>query len=236
MTSAPSGTPRFDRYILRTINLEGARTFYAGLLGEVFWRGTVEIVPLPDRARAAGAPAHWLGSIGVAEPDVMAARLCDAGAITLGPPRPLENGRLHPLKDPSGAVMAVGPSHASGEPAVWHAHLSLDPEASSQVYARTFGWHMGAGGITGTGDRYRPFGWTPEGESAGSFLDGARRPGIHTQWLFFFAVDDLDAAAARVRRLGGTALTEVDSGAGTLLPCDDPQGAAFGLWQRPRSS
>jgi predicted enzyme related to lactoylglutathione lyase len=150
----------------------------------------------------------------------------------------MESGRLHPLKDPSGAVMGVGPAAGAGVtegPDVWHAHLSLDPEAASQVYARTFDWRIGTGGVTGEGDRYQPFGWSPGDESAGSFLDSARRPGVHTQWLFFFAVDEIDQAADRVRQLGGTALASVDSGAGTLLPCDDPQGAAFGLWQRPRS-
>jgi predicted enzyme related to lactoylglutathione lyase len=53
----------------------------------------------------------------------------------------------------------------------------------------------------------------------------------------FFAVDDLDAALARVRELGGE-LVPFDHGEDTRFGrfafCKDDQGSAFGLHERPR--
>jgi len=55
---------------------------------------------------------------------------------------------------------------------------------------------------------------------------------IHPQWLFFFPVLDLEASLSRVQSLGGLALRPIKAPSGDLAaPCDDPQGAAFGLIQ-----
>ena len=59
----------------------------------------------------------------------------------------------------------------------------------------------------------------------------ARWQGIHTHWLFFLPVKDLDKAAGRVRALGGTAMEALAAGGARLVICEDPQGAAFGLAQ-----
>ena len=55
---------------------------------------------------------------------------------------------------------------------------------------------------------------------------------MHPQWLFFFRTPDLDSALARVRELGGLALPASTLPEGhRVAACDDPQGAAFGLFQ-----
>jgi hypothetical protein len=57
----------FCRYVLRTTDVEAGRRFYAQAIGlEVPPGGTagasaLEAWPLHERARAAGAPSHWLG-------------------------------------------------------------------------------------------------------------------------------------------------------------------------------
>lgn len=48
----------------------------------------------------------------------------------------------------------------------------------------------------------------------------------------YFDVDDIDAAAARVRELGGEASDRRPvPGTGWIAICADPQGNDFGLWQ-----
>jgi predicted enzyme related to lactoylglutathione lyase len=55
---------------------------------------------------------------------------------------------------------------------------------------------------------------------------------VHAQWLYFFRTMDLDRALARVRELGGLTLPPSTTPDGHFLAaCDDPQGAAFGLYQ-----
>ena len=77
------------------------------------------------------------------------------------------------------------------------------------------------------------FAWAVGGPTVGSFADTVRQPGIHTQWMFFFAVADLEAAAAAVRARGGIVVGTMSTSAGDLVaPCDDPQGGAFALFQR----
>ena len=60
----------------------------------------------------------------------------------------------------------------------------------------------------------------------------ASLPGVHTQWLFFFRTADLETSLAKVRAHGGLTLPAARTPRGDLVAaCDDPQGAAFGLYQ-----
>jgi len=61
--------------------------------------------------------------------------------------------------------------------------------------------------------------------------------------LVFFAVDDMDAAVARVAELGGSIVDlEVEGDAestarfGRFRLCRDDQGSSFGLHERPRAA
>ena len=48
----------------------------------------------------------------------------------------------------------------------------------------------------------------------------------------YFAVDDINASAARVKDLGGTAGEPAPvPGMGWFSVCADPEGNGFGLWQ-----
>ena len=103
-----------------------------------------------------------------------------------------------------------------------------DPERAHAFYGALFGWQL---------DRV----------GGGFSIDGLNVPGgIHggdagASPYLFFRVDDVDAAAARVRELGGTVEDvegEADAGSiarfGRFKLCRDDQGSAFGLHQPPR--
>ncbi|MFC7983189.1 VOC family protein [Streptomyces sp. NPDC057336] len=103
-----------------------------------------------------------------------------------------------------------------------------DPERGRAFYGGLFGWTLepgpsGRGFAIGTGG-------VPGGLHGG---DAGASP------YLFFRVDDLDAALARVRELGGSVEDpgEEDAGSaarfGRFALCRDNQGSAFGLHEPP---
>ncbi|MFM9608611.1 VOC family protein [Streptomyces niveiscabiei] len=104
-------------------------------------------------------------------------------------------------------------------------------------------------GLTATKEFYGElFGWEFQpgprqlGAYARALLDGRHVAGIGqlpadrhlpVAWTPYFATDDIDRDAERVRLCGGTVgVGPLDAGdAGRLAICSDPAGAVFGLWQ-----
>jgi uncharacterized protein len=224
---------RFSRYQLRTTDVDGARAFYTELFGASFWKGGVDVQPLPAAAAARGATPHWLGHIGVDDAVPPMYRFFDAGATRLGAPPP--DGRDSAgvvLRDPFGAVVALTPSGdaMAEERVAWHLHASRDEERALSLYADILGWTAVERQDLAERGRHVTFAWDDAGRPVGSLCDMARRPHVHAQWLFFFATADLDSSLARVRDLGGLTLRPSTTADGRrVAACDDPQGAAFGL-------
>ena len=122
---------RLCRYVLRTTDVAAARAFYAELLGDGFWRATLDVVPLPERARAAGAPSHWAGYIAVEEADFDAkqAAFVAAGSAQLGPMTRDDSGaRSAWFQDPMGARVGL----YSGVPGA-HPPVALRAPGPSQI-------------------------------------------------------------------------------------------------------
>ena len=107
-----------------------------------------------------------------------------------------------------------------------------DSERAQAFYAELFGW---------TFERV-------EGGQGPSAVAGAGVPGgIHggdpgVSPYVFFSVEEMDAAASRVRDLGGTAETMGDGSDensetvahfGRFMLCTDDQGSSFGLHEPP---
>jgi predicted enzyme related to lactoylglutathione lyase len=226
---------RVCSYELRTTDLDSARAFYSDVVISPFWGADVRLVPLPDRAVAAGAPAHWLGHVGVADVAATAERILALGGQQLGPTQRDGDGSPHiVLRDPFGSVLALSPPRTPvAAPVAWHLLNTRDHERAFAMYAALFGWTATEAADLGQGmGRHQPFSWDESGRTVGSVADTARAPHIHPQWLFFFRVDDMDGALERTRAGGGTVLARMTTPGGDLLaPCEDPQGAAFALFQ-----
>lgn len=105
-----------------------------------------------------------------------------------------------------------------------------DAERGRAFYEGLFGWEFepgpsGAGWVIGAPNV--PGGMHPGDRGASPYV--------------FFGVDDMDAALARLRELGGT-VDETDAGEdddsvarfGRFKFCRDDQGSPFGLHQPPR--
>jgi predicted enzyme related to lactoylglutathione lyase len=225
--------PRFSRFDLRTSDADAARRFYSKVLGHeraVIW-------PLHEQAVARGAKPHWLGTIGVDEVEQTAEAFAARGAERLGPTRPAAGGGLAAvLRDPGGALLAVGSRPAVDENpgVVWHVLNTRDSAQALKNYAELFGWQPTTRVETGAHGAFQQFAW--EGlAAAGAIGDVALRPGVHPHWLFFFEVGSLDEALASARSEGGLVLEPMALPNGArVCVCDDPQGAAFALRERPR--
>lgn len=108
----------------------------------------------------------------------------------------------------------------------WFEHVSGDPARAQGFYGELFGWTTVQVPVGDT-----PYAMIHHGERriGGYFA----MPGAPTGWLPYLQVAEVRAAVARVRELGGRIVRDVHpAGAlGQLAIVEDPQGAAFALWQ-----
>lgn len=219
---------RFVRYELRTTEVPAARAFYAAVLGHA----PPEVVPLPAEAAARGAPAHWLGHLGVDDVDGAARAFVDRGATRLGPTRRTDRGQVALVRDPGGAVVALATPSTSraGIDVAWHQLCTGDLVRATTSYAALFGWGLTGDLDLGSLGVHRRFAWEEGGVSVGAFFDAAQLPGAHPHWLFHLRVDDLEVALSAIAAGGGRVVgPTVAVGEVRVAMCEDPQGAAFAL-------
>ncbi|HXY59365.1 MAG TPA: VOC family protein [Methylocystis sp.] len=118
---------------------------------------------------------------------------------------------------------------------VWHELATTDLESAKAFYAHVVGW--GAQDTPQAGFSYSLF-TLPDGPVAGLMKlpeDAETRVAPH--WLGYVAVDDVDLAVERLRRLGGAVyVPPADiSGVSRFSIVADPQQATFALIQRLRT-
>jgi uncharacterized protein len=119
---------------------------------------------------------------------------------------------------------------------VWYELTTTDVAAATAFYTRVMGW--GAWDASAPG---RPYVLFVDGKSAISGLarlpDDARQMGVEPSWVGYVGVDDVDAAAERITRLGGTVHVPPTDVAdiSRFSVFTDPQNARLALfkWRRP---
>jgi len=231
----------FFRYVLRTTDSTAARAFYAEALGLALPDGrsetsALEAWPLHEQALARRAVPHWLGQLAVDDVAGTVDRLIALGSVPLGPTAQAPDGTsFATLRDPFGSPIGVRTrgGEVDDSPVAWHQLHTHDIDSAWGFYHQLFGWAqkqtLDVPGLVGG---VRLFAWNEAAAAVGGMSNSARLPGVHTHWLFFLPVGDLDEMAARVRARGGTALAPLALPGGMrLVACEDPQGAAFGLAQ-----
>ena len=217
---------RFGGYLLRTVDVAAARAFYGVLLRD----GCPDVVELSAAARARGAQPHWLGWLASPAPEALVDGFLARGAVALGP----TGGPIVALRERSGALVGVAGDRGAAVrgDVVWHQLWAHDRAVALGDYAALCGWvPTTTARLPGLGEQRR-FAWATDTPEVGAVGQVDEVSGVHPQWLFAFAVDDLDAAIATVRATGGLALDPVVLPSGDrVVGCDDPQGAAFALLQ-----
>jgi uncharacterized protein len=250
---------RFVWYELMTTDMEAAKTFYASVVG---WRTQNASAPgsayclftiggspvaglmnLPEEARRTGAEPHWIGYVAVDDVDAAVDRIKRLGGMAHVPPTDVPGvSRFSIVADPQRATLALVKGQKSGQaqsagPGApgrvgWRELLAANWEKAFAFYAELFGWqkadsHVGAMGT------YQ--GFSAGGEPIGGmFTKPATLP--LPFWLYYFNIDDIEAATTRVEAGGGQILYGPAQAPGGvwIAHCTDPQGALFALLDRRR--
>lgn len=222
---------RFVQFQLRTTDVSTSRKFYATVLGD----GAVDIEPLPEQARARGAPAHWLGHLGVENVEEAVRAFAGRGATQLSPTRQTKDGgRVAILRDPGEAIVAVATETTTARwsqpEVVWQDLYVTNVGRTVDAYCALFEWQLLDRRDLGPHGVHQAFTWQAGKPSIGSIVDVAGLAGVHSHWLFYFRVDTLAPALAAVRAAGGVVVgpAELPNGSRAAI-CVDPQGAAFAL-------
>jgi predicted enzyme related to lactoylglutathione lyase len=249
---------RFVWYELMTTDTASARLFYGSVVGwgtrdasqpgmtyTLFTVGespVAGLMDLPEQARQMGSPPSWLGYISVADVDAAAAKAVSlGGAVHVQPADIPQVGRFAVLSDPQKCVITLfsplpmpSPPQdpAPGTPGYvgWHELCATDWQKAFEFYAAMFGWQKGEPVDMGEMGTYQLFTTAGRSMPIGGMFN--KPPSMPTPfWLFYFNVDDIDAALARVQSGGGKLLNgpmQVPGG-DWIVQCLDPQGAMFAL-------
>jgi predicted enzyme related to lactoylglutathione lyase len=237
---------------LTTTDQAAARAFYTALFGweitdmpvdentaysmaAISGKPVAAISPQPPQQRDNGVPPMWNSYITVDDADAAVERARELGANVHAPAFDvMEAGRMAVIQDPQGAYFLVwqprehigaGLVNAPGA-LVWNELGSPDMDGSARFYGELFGW------TTSPVEGDMPYLVI---SSAAGTVNGGIRPPMPPEappfWLVYFAVDDIDAAVAKVTELGGAVLGEpTDIGFARISIGQDPQGAVFALY------
>jgi len=243
----------FAWYELLTTDAAAARAFYGSVLGwdsrdvsplafsyNLFMSGEVPrsgLMELPEEGRRQGATPRWVGYVGVADIDATVGRLRGLGGAVYVPPTSTNIGRIAIVADPQRATfglidgLSIDPPPAADFDAPWgvgwHELLAADGRAAFGFYGEVFGWRQ-AQADRPDPEPYQLF--SIGGRTVGGILN--KRPHETVAfWLYYFNVDNVDEAMARVTAGGGRIYEgplELPDGS-WIVRCLDPQGATFAL-------
>ncbi|MDX3516975.1 VOC family protein [Streptomyces scabiei] len=240
---------------LGTPDIEGAATFYHGLLGWQFrpagpGMGGYGFFQLDGRTAAAGmqnppeqGPPSWNVYFRTPDADATAKAVEQAhGSVLLSPMDVADEGRMAILADRAGVAFGVWePRGITGLDVVtdpgalsWLELYTPDLPAAAGFFNAVFGWETSA--IDVAGGSYTCV--SPAGTELSAMfggivpLDGGpgeAASGPH--WLAYFEVPDPDAVVNRARELGGSILAPATdlAGAGRFARLADPYGARFAV-------
>jgi predicted enzyme related to lactoylglutathione lyase len=246
----------FFWYDVMTTDTKAAAKFYGDVVGwtvqdsgtpqmeysvfNVGARGVAGLMPLPeDYAKSGGRPA-WMGYILVDDVDAMAARIqAEGGKLHKGPITVPGIIRFAVVADPQGAGFLIATPLAENAPPPltpntpgaigWHELYAVDRQSAFAFYEKLFGWSKDQAIDMGPMGTYQLF-KTGGAMAAGGMM--TKPPAIPVPyWGYYFNVDAIDAAAARVTAGGGKILNgrlEVP-GPMWIVNGMDPQGAVFSL-------
>jgi predicted enzyme related to lactoylglutathione lyase len=244
----------FVWYELMTTDAAAAERFYGAVVG---WNtrdagmpgmrytivsageaGVGGIMNFPPEGCPPGAGPGWVGYIAVDDVDSYADRVKAAGGAIHRAPDDIPGVGRCVAADPHGAAFVLFrpastealPRPGPGSPGTvgWHELSAGDGPSAFGFYSGLFGWRKDQAMDMGPMGTYQLF--KADAEAIGAIM--TKPPNVPAPfWLFYFAVDAIDAAHARVTAGGGQVLhgpMEVPGGM-WIVQCQDPQGAMFAL-------
>jgi len=248
--SYTQGTPNWVD--LQTTDQAAAKAFYGALFGWTYDDQPMDagavysiakigdgqvaaIAPQSPELAAAGAPPMWNTYLAADSVDDATAKVGQAGGtVAMEPFDVMDAGRMSFVLDPGGAPVALWQANQHigatlvNEPGtvVWN-ELITDNQAAASFYEQVLGLTTTTADMGG--DKYTVF------QVRGKDVGGTMPPqmaGVPNHWQVYFGVADADAAAAKIRELGGSVLAgPFDTPIGKMAVAADPQGAAFSVFQ-----
>lgn len=248
-------------YELLTTDPKGAMAFYPKVVpwktqpwegsDYTMWAGSQGplggVTPLPEQAKAMGAPPYWQASIQVANVDQTAEKVKQLGGKVLITEDVPTVGRLGVIADPQGAVIGIftpqdgmqGHDRAKPGEFSWHELYTTDYEAAFDFYRQIAGWDKLDEFDMGPMGKYLL--WGTGGQQLGGMMtmpkemktpDGRQVP---PSWMYYVTVDDFDAAFERAKTHGARVINGPMPvpGGQRIVQLLDPQGAAFALVTPP---
>lgn len=250
----PGKPSHFIWYELMTTDPDAAAGFYGAVVGwsvQSAGQGDMDyrqwtiggetvggLLPISADAGEHGMRPMWAGYLDVDDVDKSLAGIKAAGGAVHMPATDIPDvGRFAMVSDPQGAIFYVmapignapSPSFAPGRAGHggWNELRTSDWSAAFDFYSRQFGLAKSDAMDMGAMGTYLLF--NTGGEAVGGMMNSPNFP--RPMWLYYFHVDDIDAANSRVEGAGGAILNgphEVPGG-GWIIQARDPQGAMFAL-------
>jgi len=230
-----------------TTDQPAAREFYAALFGWSIDVGPEEtghygMAALGGR-NVAGIggmmgmehPPVWNTYLATADVDATVTSAVAAGGTVLAPPMDvMEFGRMAYVQAPGGGVSGLWQAGThfgfglANEPGsvTWNEFMGRDYEGAQKFFADVFGYTYAD--MSGEGFKYSMI--EVDGNAVGGLgtLPAEVPEHVPPHWRLYFAVDDCDAAVAKVTELGGKVLRPpMDMPYGRHADVADPQGAMF---------
>ncbi|MEY2418528.1 MAG: uncharacterized protein QOG90_1208 [Actinomycetota bacterium] len=243
VTAFPSGTPSYVD--IGSPDPDATAAFYSALFG---WSvddlgpdaGGYRMARIDGDDVAGIGPAQnpgppfWTTYFTVDDVDLTAKKVEGAGGSVLAAPMDIPGGgRIAVFADPHGAAFSVWRAGDASSNRVnehgalcWNELNTRNIDAAKQFYSDVFGWTWGGGAD------YSEF--MVDGRVVGGCMPMTpeRFPAeVPEHWLVYFAVDDVNAAVAKIQELGGTTMMEPfeAGGVGMMTVAMDPQGAVFAV-------
>ncbi len=256
MAESPHG--RFVWYEMLTVDKDASIDFYKEIVGwgtqdwedgempyTMFTIGDAPvagIMDLPEEARAAGAPPHWLAYVSTPDTDATVEQVKELGGEEVMAPMSIPTvGRMAVMKDPQGAMFAcytpeTVPEGIDNPPEKgdfsWHELMTTDWEAAFDFYSAVFRWEKKDALDMGEMGTYQMYGNSGVDAPLGGMFNKPAEVPV-SNWLLYTVVGSVDEAAEKAKALGGTVLNgpmDVPGPSGDrIVQCMDDQGAAFAL-------
>ncbi len=256
-TSAQTSAGDFVWHELRTTDAKGAIDFYTHVVGwqakssgdpggvpytllsmdDLSIAGLMQLTP---QMLGGGMKPAWAGFIGVDDVNASAKRVEQAGGKLHCPPQNIPAvGRFASVEDPQGAAFLLfkgaleyAPSRPpAGTPGTvgWNELSANEEQSIWPFYSDLFGWTVDSTMDMGPNGTYRIF--NNGGAPLGAMMTRDPKNSPVPFWLFYFNVENIDAAATRMKEKNGQVLMgphQVPGDMWIILGLD-PQGALFAV-------
>ncbi|MBB5117158.1 glyoxalase/bleomycin resistance protein/dioxygenase [Streptomyces eurocidicus] len=124
-------------------------------------------------------------------------------------------------------MAAPSPHRAVPGAPCWVTLLTSDLTAAQDFYGAVMGWTFRPGSL---GEDFSVA--LDDGRPVAGIGNVARAMGVAVSWTSYFAVEDADTVASRIRERGATvAVGPLSVGHGRAALAADPAGAVFGFWE-----